>query len=341
MNNIETDEEFIANEDSSPQAIESTECPDSSQTNQGYTPPLVNGNELTDEGKKHVFGVLCNALETEGKVTPQSLRRLLADDLGGAFKEAMSMLRCYDPAAEPEDPSAPKPPCVYHRRGYTYYSQEAYIELEEQVQADADEAGKADESQTSIDNEEESRQESVRRQDEKRMAVYVLQTLADIYASEYCETCAFDVQNSRSGAKYENVDIIALDWRSPNVVDIVTVEVKLEFSSLPIQQALSYRRFSNRVWIAVQVEKSFSQCAVYLRTTQPLLFQYAVDQGLGILACKRAPGRGVFEVAPIQWPRFYPTDYLEREAFIQRYRECFEESCVIPKNEAQSYPMLR
>jgi hypothetical protein len=125
----------------------------------------------------------------------------------------------------------------------------------------------------------------------------------------------------------------------PKCIDIVTVEVKLKFTSFLVQQARNYTRFSERVWIALPVDAtSAKDASVELRAQDTLLFEHVVASGLGILACHRGRG-GAYDVFPVHWPSRQAVDERERELFIERYRPQFEESRVIPP-AARSYPKL-
>jgi hypothetical protein len=122
-------------------------------------------------------------------------------------------------------------------------------------------------------------------------------------------------------------------------VDLVTVEVKLDFTAKLVQQAHNYCRFSDRVWIAVPVLADVSDSAQALREYDPALFDYVVDIGLGVLACRRRPGKS-YEVIPVQWPRRLHPDPVEKEAFIDRYRTDLESACVVAPATRQRYAVL-
>jgi hypothetical protein len=76
---------------------------------------------------------------------------------------------------------------------------------------------------------------------------------------------------------------------------------------------------------------------VALREFDPLLFEHVVDAGLGVLACRRRPGRS-YEVLPVHWPRRARPDPVEKEAFLERYRRCFEEAGVLAPRGGHRYP---
>lgn len=180
------------------------------------------------------------------------------------------------------------------------------------------------------------------RQEEARLVTYVVEALETVYASEYGpeRETIFDVHNQRPGNAFENVDVIAAHWRSDEVVDLISVEVKLDFTPRLVQQANNYRRFSHRVWIAVPVAASLPDAASKLQETDPLLFDYIVELGIGVLACRRGRGRS-YEVAPIHWPRLLHPDPVERDAFLDRHRVVFEDAGIIAPAAKRSFPRLR
>jgi len=141
----------------------------------------------------------------------------------------------------------------------------------------------------------------------------------DLYASDSISAdtnFVFDVHSHRKGSSFENTDLIAIHWRSREVYELITVEVKLEFSAQVVQQALSYTRFSHRAWVAVPVE---TDSHWELRERNPTLFEYAISRGLGILACRRRKGRR-YEVFAVHWPLRHTLDPLEADEFLERYR---------------------
>src|SRR5206468_3414600 len=118
------------------------------------------------------------------------------------------------------------------------------------------------------------------RQEEARLTTYVKRALESLYSTDFIPDDAsftFDVHSERPGSTFENVDILAVHWRSPSVVDLITVEVKLDFVPQVVQQALHYLCFSNRVWIAIPVSSDPSQAAIELRDRNPQLFEYVIN----------------------------------------------------------------
>jgi hypothetical protein len=136
------------------------------------------------------------------------------------------------------------------------------------------------------------------------------------------------VHSERRGSGFENVDVIAVHWRHCEIVEIITVEVKLEFNPPVVQQALNYTRFCHRAWIAVPVETDSNAAALELRERNANLFEYSIAKGLGILACRRRQGRS-YEVFPVHWPLRFEPEKLEREECIERYRSFFEQAGIV------------
>jgi hypothetical protein len=79
---------------------------------------------------------------------------------------------------------------------------------------------------------------------------------------------------------------------------------------------------------------------VELRERNPALFEYAISRGLGVLACRRRKGRS-YEVFPVHWPLQNTPDALDKEEFIERYREEFEEAGIIEGKDKKRFPRLR
>jgi hypothetical protein len=117
---------------------------------------------------------------------------------------------------------------------------------------------------------------------------------------------------------------IAVHRRSRNFCDLIAVEVKLEFSAHVVQQALNYKRFSHRTWVAVVVELDSKDD---LPRRYPALFDYAISNGLGVLACRRRQGRR-YEVLPVNWPLRNQPEPLAEEDFIERYRDQLREAAI-------------
>ena len=228
---------------------------------------------------------------------------------------------------------------MFHH-GRSFYTAAAFAELESHKLSASESTSVVIEEE--IDSQPEPRPRE-HRQEEARLVTYVHNCLNDLYATDYgpdeCEY-TFDVHNDRPGNEFENVDLIAIDWRTDDVVELVAIEVKLDFSAKLVQQANNYRRFADRVWIALPVESSLLDAASVLREIDPLMFEHAVDQGLGILACRRARGRS-YEVAPVHWPRKMKVDPVEREYFLDRYRTVFEEGAVLAPSDYQNFPRVR
>lgn len=234
------------------------------------------------------------------------------------------------------------PSFQFHHFGRSFYSPERHQEVVKQAEATTEREAEDASRSEKPEPEDETPAPRANKQEEARLTAYVKRALESIYSSEFVPAgppFVFDVHHERAGTSFENIDLLAVHWRSATVVDIVAVEVKLDFVPQAVQQAMHYRRFANRVWIAVPVASDASLSAVELRDRSPQLFDYVVSNGLGIIACHRRQGRS-YEVFPVHWPRRFETDPLERELFLDRYRECLEEAGVLERKKKQ-LPTLR
>lgn len=241
---------------------------------------------------------------------------------------------------------AGRPPFRWYSHAASFFTEERYRGLQSEQAVEADQAARtvseAPPTEEEIAEVEEVRQRPRNRQEESRLGTYVLSALENIYQTDFSPEDApfvFDVHNARAGSGWENVDLLAVHWRTPAVVEIVAVEVKLDFTARLVQQARNYARFADRVWVAVPILAEAADAATALREFDPLLFEHIVDEGLGILACRRRPGKS-YEVLPVQWPKRLRPDPVEKEAFIDRYREQFEEAVVVARRDLKRYPVL-
>jgi hypothetical protein len=229
-------------------------------------------------------------------------------------------------------------------RGRSFYTEEAYLQVQEKAADDAVEA--VEEAQSPVGEDESDSVVTLgapklkeNRKEEARLVTYVHGALEMIYASRFCPDVeyVFDVHNDRPGSEYENVDLLAVHWRGEKLAELVTVEVKLGFTAKLVQQASNYRRFSDRVWIAVPVEAALSDAAAWLREQNGRLFDLVVDLGIGILACRRGKGRS-YEVLPVHWPAAITPNRIERQDFLERHRRQLEEARIVPPRDSRSYP---
>lgn len=297
-----------------------------------------------DEGKPEVdFGLAFRVLgqllaANEGIVSSVELKRELEKQGAANARDIIVELKFFNPESSGER-GIPAPNFKFHHLGRSFYSEEQYAEeLRKQQEAAKREAEDATDELS--DQESQETISRPNRQEEARLVTYVKTSLEDLYSSDANiadKTFVFDVHSHRKGSSFENTDLIAVHWRSREVCDLITVEVKLEFTAQVVQQALSYTRFSHRVWVAIPVDTdSHSE----LREKNPALFEYAISQGLGVLACRRRKGRS-YEVFPIHWPLRHTLDPLEEEEFLERYREQFEEGGVIEPKDRRRPPRLR
>src|SRR5260221_12037684 len=143
------------------------------------------------------------------------------------------------------------PSFAFNHLGRSFYTEERYREelarLEAETEREADDASR---SVAVVEPPEEAPPPRVYRQEEARLTTYIRSALNDLYFNDRTSEDSdyvFDVHSERAGSSFENVDVLAVHWRSATIVDIVTVEVKLDFVPQVVQQALNYLRFSNRV----------------------------------------------------------------------------------------------
>jgi hypothetical protein len=276
----------------------------------------------------------------DGCVSSMELRRELQTNHGIADARPLVIeLKFFNPESSLER-GIPTPSFKFYHLGRSFYSEARYNEeLKKQQEATTKEADDATDEASLVEPEVPAVSRS-NRQEEARLVTYVKSALEEVYSSDANsadKTFVFDVHSHRKGSTFENTDLIAIHWRSREVCDLIAVEVKLEFSAQVVQQALSYTRFSHRVWVAVPVD---TDSHAELRERNPALFEYAIAQGLGVLACRRRKGRS-YEVFPIHWPLRNTLDPLEEEEFLERYREEFEEGGVIEPKDRRRPPRLR
>lgn len=283
--------------------------------------------ELVSPGEyQQAFQVLHQLLDAnDGWISTTKLKRELERKHGFADAGPVIVeLKIFDPQTSRER-GIPNPGFRFHHYGRSFYSDEKYAEEIEKQKREADDASEAE-----VAEPEEAAPSPANRQEEARLVSYVKSALEEIYSSDANEEeyeFVFDVHNLRKGSGFENADLVAVHWRAADVCDLVAVEVKLEFSAHAIQQALNYKRFAHRVWVACLVE---SDSNLELRDRNPGLFDYAVSSGVGVLACRRSQGRG-YKVRPIQWPVRSQPDLLEEQEFKERYRPQFEDAGVLER----------
>ncbi|MGO9833468.1 MAG: hypothetical protein ACLP1X_04570 [Polyangiaceae bacterium] len=283
--------------------------------------------------------------QSNGVVSSRGLRHALEQRKIPDARRLVVSLKYFDFDAPPED-GRPKPPFRWYSHARSFYTEEQFAKLknaqdQQATTAEQAVAGPVAEVETEDEDQDVPPKERRRsRQEERRLGTYVVSALESIYQSDHAPEDApyvFDVHNERAGSEFENVDVMAAHWRSQKVVDLVTVEVKLDFTARLVQQARNYGRFSDRVWIAVPVLAEAADAAGALREFDPCLFEHIVDAGLGVLACRRRPGRS-YEVLPVHWPRRLFPDPVEKEAFLERYRPSFEEAGILAPRGGHRYP---
>jgi hypothetical protein len=283
------------------------------------------------------FQVLDGLLRSDdGCVSSKALRAELEEKHGiSDARPTVVALKYFDPESSRER-GGPVPNFKFHHLGRSFYNEERYArELKEQEDTTTKEAEEASSRELPDIAPEEVRISRTYRREEARLVQYVKRALEDLYSSdanqedEGDEPFVFDVHSSRSGSSFENVDVVAVHRLPLDFYELITVEVKLEFSAHAVHQALSYARFSHRTWIAVPVDTdSHSE----LRETNLSLFEYAISRGLGILACRRRQGKS-YEVFPIHWPLRNQPEPLAEDQFKERYRDVFEEAGILERRK--------
>lgn len=306
--------------------------------------------------------VLCALLQRpDGAVSSMALRKELEQRGMPDAKDLVSQLKFYNFDEAPEQLATPA--FRWRTHGRSFYTEDAYLRLEQQnAKEAADEAARAEieakakaeveerarveaariEAEISTETEPSSQQRAKPRQDEKLLGKYVVSALEELYESDESPTDApyvFDVHQERAGSQYENVDVLAVHWRTERLAELVTVEVKLAFTAELVQQARNYTRFSDRVWIAVPlpIPADAANVAQALREHDARLFEHVIHSGLGILACRRRQGRA-YEIIPVHWPCRQQPDLAEKEAFKERYRDCLERARVLRPKGYSNYP---
>jgi hypothetical protein len=227
----------------------------------------------------------------------------------------------------------------FHHQGRSFYSQEKYAEEQKAQQSESPDLCLTL-SPGALQPQPQLREYT---QAEQRIVESVCDALRTIYGTEYGPEAdyVFDVHNNRGGDQYENVDVLALDWRSDSHVELIAVEAKTSFNVQVVHQATHYMRFADRSWIAVKIDGELQKASSELRGENPSLFDYVLKLGIGILACKRRRGNNArYEVLPIHWPSTSKWDPFERRRFIERYQEQLQSAKALPPIQPIPFPSL-
>lgn len=277
--------------------------------------------------------------ENDGCISSLALRQMLDSKGVADAREVVVQLKFYDFATPPDD-GRQSPDFRWHTHAKSFYSDERYARFKQQQEAEVARAASnevtAPEASGTNGDEPDPTPVSERRkirQEEARLGTYVASTLENIYQSDFAPDEAeyvFDVHKERPGSEFENVDVLAVHWRSDEHVELIAVEVKLDFTARLVQQARNYSRFADRVWLAVPITADASDAAAAIREYDPMLFEHVIEIGLGVLACRRRPGKS-YEVMPVHWPRRLLPDPVEKEIFLERYRRSFESARVLAR----------
>jgi len=197
------------------------------------------------------------ARSRDGVVSTQALRKELVNRRLLDPLELIARLKSLDPTASGNGSDRTR----WYHLGRSFLTEARFRDAQRAQEEDAAQAEAADEESADIADPFEEESEVVahperrkRRGEEARLGRYVKTLLEELYDDEAApEKYVFDVHSARAGSDFENVDLLAVHWSSPECIEIITVEVKLSFTGFLVQQARNYTRFSERVWIAVPV----------------------------------------------------------------------------------------
>ena len=234
---------------------------------------------------------------------------------------------------------------IHYQRRQWLTRERKNLEADQRASAAAAEAEIADTDENADTTQDEPKR-SPNKQEEWRMSSYIMDYLSDLYMTSRFVPAdtevAFDVCDQRRKIKgtskgvWENIDVLAVDWRSDTAVDLVAVEAKLSFTSDAVMQAISYTRFADRVWLAVgcQTDSPLEDLLFENRS----LLDFAVGHGLGILCCKMGRGRS-YDIIPVSYPRKQNPDEIERDRFKERYSTTLEAAKVLQPGQNRRYPV--
>jgi len=179
---------------------------------------------------EHAFRVLGELLASNGGcVSSTALRRELEHNLRMADARPLVVeLKFFDPESSRER-GIPLPNFRFRHLGRSFYSEERYDqELKKQEDTTTKEAKDASD-EASAAAPEEPTVSRTNRQEEARLVAYAKKALEELYSSDANsddKAFVFDVHSLRKGSSFENVDLVAVHWRSQGVCELITVEVK-------------------------------------------------------------------------------------------------------------------
>jgi len=216
--------------------------------------------------------------------------------------------------------------------GRSFCTPEKYEQVKAEQSEELQEQGASEELPDDEQREDTAEKPNKKAKEKRLCDSYLLPFLRSLYYTDLNNDneVAFCVQGERPSGQFRNVDLIATYWRDQETAELVTVEAKLRFNAQVVQQAANYSRFSHRVWIAVVVETGIEveEIIPSLREEDPLLFEYVLSLGLGVIACQ--PGRGgSYDCYPVQWPRKQEPDSYEKQTFLEDYRDTFERAGLL------------
>lgn len=240
---------------------------------------------------------LRRALEdNSGCVSSLALRQLLEQKGVADARDVVVQLKFYDFTSAPDD-GRPAPEFRWHMPAKSFYSEERFARFKQQQEAEvarvASNAVIVSQSAEATHDEPEPAPPSERRkirQEQAWLGSYVALALENIYQSDLAPADAvyvFDVHKERPGSEFENVDVLPVHWWSDAHVELIAVEVKLDFTARLLEQVTNYSRFADRVWVAVPLTADEPDAAEF-RAYDPLLVRRGPEhRARG--ACAHAP----------------------------------------------------
>lgn len=246
-----------------------------------------------------------------GCVSSLALRQALESKGVPDARDVVVQLKFYDFASPPDD-GREAPGFRWYTHAKSFLSEERFEGFKRQQEAEVARVASSEvvaaelaEAEAVADERAPATERRKIRQEEARLGTYVASALENIYQSDAAPEDAeyvFDVHKERPGAEFENVDVLAVHWRSESYIELVAIEVKLDFTARLVQQARNYARFAERVWVAVPITAYASDAAAAIREYDRLLFEHVIEIGLGVLACRRRPGK-IDEIMAVHWPK--------------------------------------
>jgi hypothetical protein len=165
----------------------------------------------------------------EGAVSTQALRKELEARSIPEPQELIAKLKSLEFSVERGH--------TWYHIGRSFLTESKYREARRTQEVEARQAEVADVAADDLEDSDDEQEIAVprerkkRRREEGRLGAYIVPFLEEIYDDEASpDTYVFDVHSTRGGTDFENVDLLAMHWRSAKCVDVISVEVKLRFT---------------------------------------------------------------------------------------------------------------